>query len=192
MPTDYPNDYEPQDSEMTLDGQSVSPKPADDPSMSLAEGDMNVADNVDVYYDKTDTGEDYATHSVETITPEDLAEDDLEFDTQQILPEQTAEPEFAAIDISILNKEYTINCPVGEEQELFDASQFINTFIKDLQQQAPQLPHENLLVLCCLNLYEKLQQSKNAANDNEQSIAQANQLVDQMIKDMQLASSPNN
>ena len=76
---------------------------------------------------------------------------------------------------------------MGEEHELFAASDFINNFIEDLRAQAPHLPHENLLVLCCLNLYEKLQQSKNSATANEQSIEQANQLIEQMIQDMQLA-----
>nr|WP_241879737.1 cell division protein ZapA [Psychrobacter sp. PraFG1]UNK06585.1 cell division protein ZapA [Psychrobacter sp. PraFG1] len=70
---------------------------------------------------------------------------------------------------------------------MYSASQFINSFIQDLQANAPQLPQENLLVLCCLNLYEKMQQAKLQAAANESDIAQANELLEHMIREMQLS-----
>lgn len=175
MSTDYPNDYEPQDSEVSLNEQSVLSEAANEEFTEEAYGPDNeqYVENID----STNYDNDYSEQSSNTAN---LAEDEAEIE---------AEPElqYSAIDISILDKHYTINCPVGEEHELFAASDFINNFIEDLRANAPQLPHENLLVLCCLNLYEKLQQSKNSAAANEQSIEQANQLIEQMIQDMQLA-----
>ncbi|WP_296206324.1 cell division protein ZapA [Psychrobacter sp. UBA3962] len=169
MSTDYPNDHEPQDSEVSLEEQSVLSEAAseDFTEETYALDNEPYAENIDSEnYDN-----DYSEQSIADVELADYA----------------AEPEYAAVDISILEKSYTINCPVGEEHELFAASDFINNFIEDLRAQAPHLPHENLLVLCCLNLYEKLQQSKNIATANEQSIEQANQLIEQMIQDMQLA-----
>ncbi|SUD90107.1 cell division protein ZapA [Psychrobacter phenylpyruvicus] len=167
MSTDYPNDYEPQDSEVSLNEQSVLSEDFTEEAYGL--DNEQHAENIDsASYDND--------YSVQTSNTADLAEIEAE-----------PEPQYSAVDISILDKHYTINCPVGEEHELFAASDFINNFIEDLRAHAPQLPHENLLVLCCLNLYEKLQQTKNGAAANEQSIEQANQLVEQMIQDMQLA-----
>lgn len=168
MSTDYPNDYEPQDSEVNLDEQSIFSESAikDLNEESYEQDNEQHVENIDSEsYDNQ--------YSEQPLTDVELADDE-------------ADPEYSAVDISILDKNYTINCPVGEEHELFSASDFINNFIEDLRAQAPQLPHENLLVLCCLNLYEKLQQSQNSAAANEQSIEQANQLIEQMIHDMQL------
>lgn len=184
MCNDYPNDYEPQDSEVSLDEQSVLSEAAAEEVAEEAYEIDNKQQTED--FDSVDYHND---HSEQPLSSSEMSEDEASFEDEAVEPEPEPDnqPEFDAIDISILDKNYTINCPVGEEQELFAASDFINNFIEDLRAQAPQLPHENLLVLCCLNLYEKLQQSKNHAVANEQSIEQANQLIEQMIQDMQLA-----
>lgn len=181
MSNDYPNDYEPQDSEVSLDEQSVL-------SEAAAEEVAEEAYEID-NKQQTEDFDSVDDHSEQSLSSSEMSEDQASFEDEAVEPEPELDdqPKFDAIDISILDKNYTINCPVGEEQELFAASDFINNFIEDLRAQAPQLPHENLLVLCCLNLYEKLQQSKNHAVANEQSIEQANQLIEQMIQDMQLA-----
>ncbi|SJM36334.1 Z-ring-associated protein [Psychrobacter pasteurii] len=178
MSNDYPNDYEPQDSEVSLDEQSVLSEAAAEEVTEEAYEIDNKQQTED--FDSIDY---HSDHSEQSLSSSEMSEDEA----VEPEPELDDQPKFDAIDISILDKNYTINCPVGEEQELFAASDFINNFIEDLRAQAPQLPHENLLVLCCLNLYEKLQQSKNHAVANEQSIEQANQLIEQMIQDMQLA-----
>lgn len=90
--------------------------------------------------------------------------------------------EFVAIDTVIAGKVYTINCPAGEENELKIASNQINEFISGLRQQAPNLSHENLLVLCCLNLFEQLQQSNKEGSNEKEINRQANYLIDKMIK----------
>ena len=190
MSTENLNDYPSHESEATLEhGMTLNESDFSDhanenliednhyeDSEHLAEANIHASDEND-----TDA---YSSHSdqasnIETITPADLEAG--YYDEQDI----ETEPEFTAVDIKILNKNYTINCPVGEEAELLDANDFINTFIDDIRSQAPQLGHENLLVLCCLNLYEKLQRAQSETSDSEQGIEQANQLLDQMLEDMQ-------
>lgn len=165
MSTEYPDNHQPHD----------------EPHNSVATSEEQLkSDSADF---SEDNGYDESPNSsVETIVPADF--DTVEADNENTQAEP--EPEFTGIDIQVLNKVYTINCPIGEEDELFEANDFINSFIADLQSQAPQLPHENLLVLCCLNLYEKLQQSNSLVAQKEQDIEQASQLIEQMIKDMQL------
>ena len=86
------------------------------------------------------------------------------------------------VDIVISGKTYSINCPVDEVDELHSASNFINEFIQNLRIQAPHLSHENLLVLCCLNLYEQInehkEQSQSIASDNEQAEALLDKIID--------------
>lgn len=62
------------------------------------------------------------------------------------------------VDIFINGRTYTINCPVEEQPALERAASYINNFIQDVRKQAPQLPQEELLVLCALTLYEKSEQ----------------------------------
>lgn len=196
MSTENLNDYASHESEATLE-HGMTLNESDTSGYANANHvednhyeDSDKAAGTDFHASDENDTEAYEAHTdqasnVETITPADLDADYYQEENYQEESTET-EPEITAVDIQILNKNYTINCPVGEETELLDASDFINSFIDDLRSQAPQLGHENLLVLCCLNLYEKLQQAKTETSDSEQDIAQANQLLDQMIQDMQL------
>ena len=86
------------------------------------------------------------------------------------------------VDIIISGKTYTINCPEDGVDELNAASLYIDNFIKDLRQQAPQLSHENLLFLCCLNLYEKIYAYENLDKINTTDNKQAEILLDKILK----------
>ena len=59
------------------------------------------------------------------------------------------------VDILINGRSYTINCPESEEPALQRAASYINQFMQEVRRQAPQLPQEQLLVLCALTLFEK-------------------------------------
>lgn len=87
------------------------------------------------------------------------------------------------VDILISGKTYSINCPEDGVDELNAASAYINDFIQELRQQAPQLSHENLLVLCCLNLYEKIHAQESLNESNTKDSEQAEILIDKIIKD---------
>ena len=87
------------------------------------------------------------------------------------------------VDINISGKTYSINCPVDEIDELHAASSFINEFIQDLRTQAPHLSHENLLVLCCLNLYEKINEQEKQGQSMAADSEQAEALLDKIIDD---------
>lgn len=92
-----------------------------------------------------------------------------------------ANADIKKVDIFINGRTYVINCPSDEEAALNRASSYINQFIQDVRRQAPQLPQEELLVLCALTLYEKSE----ALNQYQQQEAQAKPLVEQMLEQTQ-------
>lgn len=96
-----------------------------------------------------------------------------------------AEPQFKKVNISIAGVNYPINCPIHEEEELRSAVYYINNFALDIKKEAPNIPQENLLVLSCLNLYEKIQAHKKSTEDRRDKEAQAENLVNKILKDAQ-------
>lgn len=97
----------------------------------------------------------------------------------------TPEPQMKKVDIVIAGITYQIYCPVHEEAELRSAVYYINNFLLDIKKGAPSLSQENLLVLCCLNLYEKIHSQTKARDDAAQASKQAEMLLSKIMKDAQ-------
>ena len=94
-----------------------------------------------------------------------------------------AEPQIKKVDIAIAGITYPIYCPVHEEEELRAAVFYINDYVLDLRRNAPSLSQESLLVLCCLNLYEKIQTNKRDEEDRSQQDKQSVALLNKVIQD---------
>ena len=101
-------------------------------------------------------------------------------DTNVIRP---AEPQIKKVDISIAGITYPIYCPVHEEEELRAAVFYINDYVLDLRRNAPSLSQESLLLLCCLNLHEKIQTNKRDEEDRSQQYKQSVALLNKVIQD---------
>ncbi|WP_315041189.1 cell division protein ZapA [Faucicola mancuniensis] len=84
------------------------------------------------------------------------------------------------VDILINGRNYAINCPDGEEPALERASNYINHFIQEVRRYSPQLPHEELLVLCALTLFEQTESLKN----HQETENQANEMIEKMVQDI--------
>ncbi|MEN2750159.1 cell division protein ZapA [Psychrobacter sp. FBL11] len=97
----------------------------------------------------------------------------------------TSEPEMKKVDIVIAGVTYQIYCPANEEAELRSAVYYINDFLLNIKKDAPNLSQENLLVLCCLNLYEKIHAHKKSDDETAQASKQAEALLSKIIKDAQ-------
>lgn len=95
------------------------------------------------------------------------------------------EPQIKKVDIAIAGVTYPIYCPVHEQEELRSAVSYINNYAMDLRKEAPSLSQENLLVLCCLNLYEKIHASQRSDQDREQKDKQSEALLNKIVKDAQ-------
>lgn len=118
--------------------------------------------------------------------PADAAQADSVPELSKPAASKTAQPKnltMKNVPIVIAGHTYSIHCPSDEEAELHAASDFINEFISSIRKQAPQLSHENLLVLCCLNLYEQLQQHRQQEDTHSKENAQAQALLDKILQD---------
>lgn len=115
----------------------------------------------------------------QTVSPNEL----------QIAPKKPTtkapEPQTKMVNIAIANVNYSVFCPVDEEYELRSAVHYINDFALAIKKDAPNLSQEDLLVLSCLNLYEKINDNKKAEVEREQQDNQAEALLNKVIKDAQ-------
>ncbi len=97
----------------------------------------------------------------------------------------TPEPEatMKKVTISIAGINYSVFCPVNEESELREAVHYINDFTVNIKREAPHLKQENLLVLACLNLYEKIHANNKLATKHQQDSDQTEVLLNKVIAD---------
>lgn len=93
------------------------------------------------------------------------------------------EPQIKKVDIVIAGVTYQIYCPIHEEEELRSAVYYINNFALDIKRKAPSLSQENMLVLSCLNLYEKISAYKKADENQHHKSEQADALLNKIMHD---------
>ena len=98
-------------------------------------------------------------------------------------PASAPEPQIKKVDVAIAGVTYPIFCPVHEQEELRAAVSYINDFALKLRRDAPSLSQENLLVLTCLNLYEKIQTHERNEEDRLQQSKQSEALLNKIMKD---------
>lgn len=96
---------------------------------------------------------------------------------------KAAEPQIKKVDIAIAGVTYPIFCPVHEQEELLSAVSYINNYALDLKRDAPNLSQESILVLCCLNLYEKIHANQRSDEDRLQKDKQSQALLNKIMKD---------
>lgn len=94
-----------------------------------------------------------------------------------------SEPQMKKVDIVIAGVTYQIYCPINEEAELRSAVYYINDFLLNIKREAPNLGQENLLVLCCLNLYEKIHAHKKTDNETAQASKHAEALLGKIMEE---------
>lgn len=93
------------------------------------------------------------------------------------------EPQIKKVDIAIAGVTYPIFCPVHEQEELLSAVSYINNYALDLKRDSPSLSQESILVLCCLNLYEKIHANQRSDEDRLQKNKQSEALLNKIMKD---------
>ena len=98
---------------------------------------------------------------------------------------KAAEPQIKKVDVAIAGVTYPIYCPVHEQEELLSAVSYINNYALDLKKDAPSLSQESLLVLCCLNLYEKIHTNQRSDEDRQQQDQKSDLLLNKIMKDAQ-------
>lgn len=119
--------------------------------------------------------------NIATKQPKKPLDDNTKMAQQASNPIQKAP--IKMVDILIAGVTYDIYCSVDEEEELRSAASHINTSALNIRKEAPNLSQEKLLLLCCLNLYEK-NHSSTATTDSNLS-KQTSALLKKIIEDAQ-------
>lgn len=105
--------------------------------------------------------------------------------TAEASVQATETPAMKKVDIVIAGVTYQIYCPVNEEEELRSAVYFINNAVLDTKKAAPSLGQENLLVLCCLNLFEKMHSQQKIDENRRYEAEKAALLLNKIVLDAQ-------
>ena len=158
---------------MTDDLKKTSEQQSQNSLVQNTEVKTNTVDKNQV---KTSTSNASNSANAQTNTPSGAAKPD----TNVTRP---TEPQIKKVDISIAGITYPIYCPVHEEEELRAAVFYINDYVLDLRRNSPSLSQESLLLLCCLNLHEKIQTNKRDEEDRSQQYKQSVALLNKVIQD---------
>lgn len=73
------------------------------------------------------------------------------------------------VSINIGGRTFNVNCPDGQEEALAQATEQIDMRFREIAQNAPNLPFDQILVLAALNGFVSYQQKINQHQQNEQS-----------------------
>lgn len=118
----------------------------------------------------------------QTVSPNDLNVEQTTADSSSTT-DTTDKPQMKKVDIVITGVTYQIYCPIHEEEELRSAVYYINNFAVDIKKDAPNINQENLLLLCCLNLYETINTNKKSDNSRHQENKKTEALLSKIMRD---------
>lgn len=107
----------------------------------------------------------------------------INIESEESISTQSKPKDVRTIQVNISGVTYPINCPVNEKEDLEKAVLYINHFIREIRKDAPTLTHENLLVLCCLNMYEEMKQQKNTQASIRANDKQMKTLIEKITQD---------
>lgn len=65
------------------------------------------------------------------------------------------------VKIKLLGKEYTVNCPPGQSEQLRHVVEEVEKRIEDTQKQTMLQSNENILIMTALNMASDLLEQKN-------------------------------
>lgn len=95
------------------------------------------------------------------------------------------------LELSILDRDYRINCPDGAEDQLRDAARFLNEKMLEIKNASSTagkvLGTDRVAVIAALNITHQLLQLQHDQSQHNQQLDKINQLLDEALeKDSQL------
>ncbi len=102
-----------------------------------------------------------------------------------LLDANKTKPAFVKVDISIAGTPHRITCPADDVHTLKDNSDAINAALRDIRRHVhgKNPTNEELLVLHCLDLYDRLADLESQKTALLAETAQATTLLEKLIKD---------
>lgn len=154
-----------------------------------ANSNIDINDHIDSQISENNSAEipenDDSNLTFNSNDNQDLDSQGLEASTTESdqADDETPEPQMKKVDIVIAGNTYQIYCPINEEEALRSAVYVINNAVLDIKEQAPNLSQENLLVLCCLNLQEKIHNQQKDVEQHYHNAEQSEMLLNKIIED---------
>lgn len=154
-----------------------------------ANSNIDINDHIDSQISANNSAEspenDDSNLTLNSNDNQDLDTQELEASTTESdqADDETPEPQMKKVDIVIAGNTYQIYCPINEEEALRSAVYVINNAVLDIKEQAPNLSQENLLVLCCLNLQEKIHNQQKDVEQHYHNAEQSEMLLNKIIED---------
>lgn len=95
------------------------------------------------------------------------------------------------ISLTILDREYRINCPVGAEEKLRDAARMLHEKMTEIKTAGAAsgkvLGIDSIAVLAALNIANQLREIESQHNISSQDMRRLHQLLDEALdQDLQL------
>lgn len=95
------------------------------------------------------------------------------------------------LELSILDRDYRINCPDGAEDQLRDAARFLNEKMLEIKNASSTagkvLGTDRVAVIAALNITHQLLQLQHDQSQHNRQLDKINQLLDEALeKDSQL------
>ena len=85
------------------------------------------------------------------------------------------------ISVKILNKEYSVSCPLGSEEHLFEAAYYLDQKIREIRKSGRVIGLERMSMMAALNIASELLTLKHQKEEDRQSLtAQIEQLQDKI------------
>jgi len=85
------------------------------------------------------------------------------------------------VNISILDKDYKISCPVEEQQALLESAALLNQKMREAREQGGTIGSERLAVITALNLTHELLHKNRETHSQLQSISPRIRLLESRI-----------
>ena len=87
------------------------------------------------------------------------------------------------VSITLLDKEFSFNCPADAEAELLASADLLSEKMREIRKNGKVLGLERIAVMAALNLAHELLQSKQSANsDIEAQLRRLGGKIDQALK----------
>lgn len=93
--------------------------------------------------------------------------------------------------LTILDKEYRVNCPVGAEEQLREAAHYLNDKMLEIKNASASsgkiLPLDRIAVIAALNMAHQLREVENQSGRSEKDLRYLHRILDEALaQDRQL------
>ncbi len=85
------------------------------------------------------------------------------------------------VSVSILDRDYQVNCPPGEEEALRSSARFLDQQMRQIREKGKVFGMDRIAVMAALNIAHELLTSKDHNDSIDSGIERLGQRIDEVI-----------